>query len=644
MPEGSKKYITIDFTDMSGGVNSVEHPLRIGSNQVQPESEGFILKRSGIEKYPGVTGLTGETTFTTYLKMLSMYRDYNGTERLIALSGGTLYEVDYSGTGIGDITSKYSMSGSGEGWSCDSHGKHWICNGASVVKCEGDSTYRVGIVAPSGVTAAASAGVGLADGDYSIYASYGRRVSDVDKLYSQGQLVGTVTLGSGNNRITISNFLNSSDAQVGQKVIWIKGTTAGEAIHYFFYATNDNTTTTFVISSASAKNTSLVYEYDALDNGLPPNGEYIYSFSNRIWITKDNIIYYSDKVSNSEYNLEIFRAKNYVVTPYKLKGIFSVGLDLYINTESGILIIPSADPTAATYLIEPRWHFEYMRTVARWNNGVIGLTNDGVRIFVGGQFTNYDLSYPIKNKIDATFNADPNFQPCAYVYRRGLRNEYHLLYRDSTVSEVVNNKHAILNLDTMYYNSPEDNRLSWEFQPFSGNYCTVQTSNNTVFIGQSHLSKPIIYQESKITDQSINVYNCDGTFYDTLTSAVAMVRSKIELPSMLGVCWFKRVYALHQNLARFSIKLVVADRLQKDSGNIAFNSSNPSGGEIAVYDVSVYDASYYPIENAAVTKKKLKDGLNGRSCYVEIYQLDNDKDFKLMNLTIIAELETGNFL
>lgn len=644
MPEGNKKYISIDFTDMSGGVNSVEHPLRIGTNQVQQETIGFMLKKSGIAKYPGATGLTDATTFTTYLKMLSMYRDFYGTERLLALSDGNLYDVDYDGVGIGSITLKYALGGTGEGWSCDSNGKHWICNGASVVKCESGNVYRVGIVSPSGVSAAASAGAGLADGSYSIYASYGRRVSGVDKLYSQGQYVGTVTLGSGNNRITVSNFSNSADPQVGQKVIWIKGVTAGESIHYFFYATNDNATTTFIISSASAKNTSLIYEYDSLDNGLPPAGTFVYAFSNRIWLLKDNIVYYSDKVADSEYNLEIFRAKNYLITPFMCTGMFSVGTDLYVNTDSGILVIPGADPTAASYIIEPRWHFASMRTVARWNNGVIGLTNDGVRTFNGGQFSSYDLSSQIKNKIDLLYSWTTNFAPCGYVYRRTHRNEYHLMWQDISLGTSVNNVHAILNLDSIYYNSPDDCNMAWEYQSISGNYAAVSKSTNFVFVGQTHASASKIFKEDVSTDKNVYVYGGDGSYFSSSQNVVAMVRSRIVMPGIMGVCWFKRIYVLHQNMGSFSVKVVVADKFETDSGTLPVTSSVPSGGAVAVYDETVYDESYYPVENAAVDKKKIKDGFKGKSCYVEIQQLANDPTFRLMDITIIAEYETGNFI
>lgn len=643
MPVGQKKYISLDFTDVSGGVNSVEHPIRIGPTQVQPESKGFILKRSGLEKYPGATGLIATTTFTTYLKMLSMYRNFSGSESLLALSGGKLYDVDIEGAGIGSISELYDLTGTGEGWACDSYGKHWILNGSAVVKNESGTVYRVGIAAPSGVTAAAAAGGTMPDGVYSLYASYGRRVSGVDKLYSQGQYVGNVTLGSGNNTINVTAFPNSSDGQVGQKVIWAKNTTTGEVIHYFLYGTNNNTTTTFTITSEAAKSTSLVYEYDALDNGLPPNGDFIYAFANRIWIIDDNIIYYSDKAF-SEYDLEIFRAANYLVTPYKCTGMFSVGTNLYVNTDQGIMIIPSADPTAISYIIEPRWHFEYMRTVARWNNGVIGVTNDGVRYFDGERFTNYDISYYIKNKVAKIYESETNFQPVGYVFRRGMRNEYHLLWQDQTVSTNVNNTHAILNLDVLYFNSPIDNNMAWEFQHFSGNYAAVSANDNTVYIGQSHVAASKIYTESTSTDQAKDVYDCEGTLYTELTSPYSVCRTRIEMPNITAIIWPKKFYVLSQNVATFSIRLVIPDKFQTESGRIPVDTSIESGGEVAVWDESVFDSSYYPAENAAVTRKKFKDALYGRSCYIEIVQQANDTGFRLMQVAVIAEMETGNFL
>jgi hypothetical protein len=243
-------------------------------------------------------------------------------------------------------------------------------------------------------------------------------------------------LGSGNNRITIASFANSADAQVGQKVIWIKNVTTNQTIHYYHYATNDNTTTTFILTSPTPVSTSIVYEYDSLDNGLPPAGTYVFAFANRLWLVSSNVVYYSNKAYN-EYDLEIFPASNFVILPHNCTGLFSVGTNLYANTDNGIMIIPSGDPTAIWYIIEPRWRFVEMRTVARWNNGVMGLTNDGVRYFDGERFTTYDMSMDIKSKIDKAYTQDTNFKPCGFIYRRDFRNEYHLLWQDVNVSATV---------------------------------------------------------------------------------------------------------------------------------------------------------------------------------------------------------------
>ena len=635
------KPISLDFTDCSGGVCSTEHPIRIKQNQVQPDTVGCMLKKSGFEKYPGSRGLTSSTTFTTYLRMLAMYKDLAGTERLLALSGGVLSSVGIADPGKGALTTLYDLTGTGEGWSCDSYGKKWVCNGSSVVKVESGTAYQVGITSPAGVTAAASAGAGLDDGEYSIYVSYGRRVDGVDKLYSSGQFVGTVTLGSGNNRITVSNFANSTDPQVGQKVVWVKS--PGEVIHYFFYATDDNTTTSFTVSSDAAKNTSIVYEYAALDNGLPPAGEFIYAFANRIWILKDNVLWYSEKAF-TEYDLEKFGAANYILFPYICTGVFSVGFSLYVNTESGIVIIPNADPNAATFLIEPRWHFAYMRTVANWNNGVIGVTNDGVRIFDGDKFSIFDMSLNIKNIVDTMYSSTTDFQPCGFVYKRSFRNEYHLMWRDAIFGVAMNNRHAILNLDSMYYADSVNNLFAWEFQPFTGNYSAVSYDSNTLYIGQSHVSASKIYEESKITDMSIDCYDRLGSLISTETPFYMLWKSKIEMPSIQAVLWLRNCHFLLQNQAKCQFRVTAIEgRYLKQTDIVEVSEALGEGGGTFIWDETNWDESFWAVENAQVIKKKIKE-LKGRSCYIEVMQTANDPLFKSLETVISGAIETGNHL
>ena len=640
---GSKKIIAIPLMDFSGGVNSVENPLVINQNQVDPTTIGCILKKSGFTKYPGCQGLSAVDTFPAYLRMLDIFRANDSTEYLLGLSNGILSKITVAD---GSLTTLYNLGGtSGEGWMCEAFNKAFLCNGNTVIKYDGTTAYRVGIAAPASVTAAASAGAGLPDGNYEIYASYARRVSGSNVLYSAGQLVGTVTLGAGSNRINITSFPNSADGQVGNKIIWVKSPT--ESVHYFFYETTDNTTTTFIISSTAAKNTSLVYEVNAADNGLPPNGTFIYSFANRIWLIKDNIIYYSAR-GYTQYDLEVFPAANFRVTPYNLTGIFSVGDNLYFNTDSGILGLPNGDISAIDYLIEPRWHFYNMRSVARWANGVIGLTNDGVRFFDGAKFSATDLSYFIKDDIDNLYSvATVNFMPCGFVFRRNIRNEYHLMWYDTRNSSLTNSKHAALNLDTCNAIGsdavvvPDALNAAWEYHSFSGNYAAISRNSNVVYIGQSHATAPRIYKEVSTSSNCKYLYDSAGSLISVDTSYRFYFKSREVLPKLDGKVWIKKVYVLTKNGQPFSFRFGIGDRFGIVSKEFTVLGGITGG---LVWDSGKWDADSWPAENATKTRMNGHDNLWGTTFYCEAWQTADDPNFKLLSILLFCEVETGTFI
>jgi hypothetical protein len=305
-----------------------------------------------------------------------------------------------------------------------------------------------------------------------------------------------------------------------------------------------------------------VYETFALDNGVPPAGNFICSFANRLWMIAAGVIYYSAKAYN-EYDIEKFPAANVIVTPYNLKGIFSCGNNLYFNTESGILAMAGADPNTILYLTEPRWHFTDMNTVDRWNNGVIGLTNDGVRYFDGAAFSNYDMSYNIKDYIDEAIKTKTNFRPCGYVYRRPVRNEYHLMWQSESVSTSVNNMHAILNLDSLMYASADQFTAAWEFQTISGNFAAVSKNTNTVFIGQTHATAPKIFKEIALDDLLNYVYDNAGNLITTATPYQLRIVSRVTLPSMNALCWFDKFRLLLSNNKPVNIRFSLPDQAQE---------------------------------------------------------------------------------
>jgi len=635
MTVATRKLIVVDFSDMSGGCNNIENPNNLFKNQVCDESIGFALKKSGLVKQPGAVGLSSSITFTDYLRGLFSHRQFSGTESLYGVSGGVLSLIS---TTDGSLTSKYSMGGSNnEVWSCDAYGKKFVCNGNSTIKIEGMTSYQVGISAPTGASAAATAGSGLPDGTYGVYAGYARSVSGMNVLYSVGQSLGNIVLGSGSNRITIT-FPNSSDPQVNNKVIWIKS--PGELIHYFFQETGDNTTTVIVVSSASEKQTAIVYEYAAADNGLPPAITFIYSFAGRLWGIIDNVFYYSNDGTFSQYAVETFSAKNYRVTPYKLTGIFSVGQNLFFNTDNGILILPYGDVNQKEFLIETRWHFFDMRTVASWNNGVIGLTNQGIRLFDGQQFTTFNYAYPIQEKIDKIYSSSTDFIPCGFVLRKKNRDEYHLMFQDTTLSVTVNTTHAVLNLSSALWGDSNNYLLAWEYQPISGNYAVVFEGNNTLYIGQSNASASKVYRETITTSQISDVYDSSGTLISTATDKQSYLKSRYHIENVAGRMRFNKFYCNVRNEYPFTICVSSGQDNERTTGELTIP---PSGGSSVLWDEALWDDASFPSETGGVIRKKMPSHFWCKSVFIEIRQSANDINFKLLQLALIGEVETSNY-
>jgi hypothetical protein len=113
---------------------------------------------------------------------------------------------------------------------------------------------------------------------------------------------------------------------------------------------------------------------------------------------------------------------------------------------------------------------------------------------------------------------------------------------------------------------------------------------------------------------------------------------------MNALCWFDKFRLLLSNNKPVNIRFSLPDQAQ-DGGGITdpYTIPAPYGGE-GKYDSSNYDESFYPIEGAFVFVDKFPDSWNGREIQVEITQLDNDPNLKVLTTQIQYTFETGNFL
>jgi hypothetical protein len=635
LPAGKKLKI-IQFADITGGLNINDPALAIKESECADILNAIILSK-GWKRWPGCENLTAKGACTNYLRGLMNHSDISGNQYLYVAFGQKLYSISKS---TGDLTELYTFTGDGECVGTSAHGTFFIANGTDVVKVEGTAAYRVGIVAPAGVTATGSnTGGSLPNGVYQIYASYARRVSSADVLYSKGQLIESVTISGGNvGKITIADFANSADAQVGNKIIWM--TLAGGTDWYLYKSTGNNTTTTFEITSATAENSALLYSAEAAYNDLPGAFDYILAFDNRLWGTIGNILYYSQKGA-TVYNLEEWPANNNISYPYHITGLFGSGTHLCLNTyENGVIVQPNADVSAKFEHYEQKTSFKYMNTVADWNGNKIGLTFDRVGVFSGSSFTfePWDYGYNIRPALSKIWtNTEANFSPCGLINRRDNRNEYLLSFQDTTINETNNNRTYVLNLSRTMFQDIDNYRTPWEVVGRGFNYACVDASGQ-MFMGQSFNGSSTVYKELTTNSTEKGIYGDDGVYKDTAANMAITVLSKSFSENMFTKTILENIRAMFKTVEVSTILLSIVDDPNRE---ITQQTDQAAIGQ-ELWDVMLWDTDKWSSEGFIQYEFKGKDGINGYAWNFKFSQEADDITMQILQFDVLLTLETGH--
>jgi hypothetical protein len=616
----------VSCSDYSDGLNTV-----LKANDVGDRYSGRTPIRQCVKcldiflhnnkRRPAVKALA---TIAGRIVGLGSYLRYSGDDNLLVSHGNLLSIADKTD---GSLTQVADFGGSGEAWFANWLDKCFVCNGTKNIKVEGTNSYQIGITPPSGVAAAASAGGALADGVYKIYAGYARRESGVNVLYSSGQSIADVTLGGGNNTISISNFANSVDPQVGNKVIWM--TDAGNSTYYLYAQTGDNTTTAFTIASDAGKIVSIIYSVAAMRNNVPPAFSYIFAHDKRIWGSNSNALYFSLQEGNV-YDLDRFdTVNNFINFPFEIQGIFAIGADLYVNTPGGIFRQPQADTGARYERVLSNTgrplYFKYFRTVASWSGAVIGLTNDGVQVFDGERWSG-DLTKDIRAEIDRIYNGyNAAVVPCGAVYRRDSRMEYHLSYHDRQVSSGMNNRRLILNLDKVSL-SQDGPKAPWDMHTNGANYLSVDSSE-TMFSAQANETTSVIYKDR--TDRMVDEGIYKGNSIATGVPAV-IVRSGTFVPDLTAYVRLRQTRTLAKFLKAFGVRFQIVSR----STPAALTSFEPNSEGTFQLNVSRLGVNRLVANEPIWDRQGLPPTLKGPAFYVEFTQTEEDKEFELLDLTV----------
>lgn len=640
MREYYKKPIRLIWPDFSGGANKSDKPWKIKKNQVQ-DSLNAILRKNGIQRRPGTDALDS-FDLTAAIQGLHIFRELGGTENLLMVCGGKLYSLDKTS---GAYTERFNLTGSGQAYFTDTLDKCWITNGTKAVKCENNlTTYQMGITAPSGASAAKLAGGSLPDGTYAVYISYARKISGTNCLFSVAESLGNVALSGSDNSIRISSFGNSSDAQVTNKVVWL--TEPSGTVTYFYHETDDNTTETVDVTDATGKNENVTYSVYGVNNNFPGDGtipmfDYIHSFDGRIWGTSSNIFYYSLKNRANVYDMERFFPNNKTECDFAIEGIFSLGDYIFFNTKSG-LIKQHRDVTRPTEMIHG-WYFYHINTVRKYRDGVIGLTNDGVKIFNGEKWYDYDISYAVRDEIEKIYSSTAGFSPFAEIYRRNIRTEYHLCYNDSSLTSVTNNMRLVLNLNKLEFLPEKEVVAPWEFWGNGATHlCT--DAGGTMYHAQSHASAPKLYKENTNNTYDNGIYLRDGTLGGATTEIYLLVKTRIQMPDIRAFCVWDSINMVIKQAETTTVTVVIPDIYNREMASTfgtgkggSFWAEDQDDENGMIWDVDAWDP------NITSPQKKKLPMLEGRMVYIKIEQTANDPDFEAGDMVLDGVIEKNRF-
>ena len=621
---------------MSGGVRLTEDSTKIRRTQVA-DCLNAILRKSGIKRRPGTETLASYN-LAAVEKGLHIYRRLDGTEKVIQVAGGKLYEIADDGT----PSERYNLTGAGDAFFANYLDKCWITNGASAVKLENQTAYQVGITAPTGATVAKYAGGSLAAGKYTVYISYARQVSGSNVLYSVAQSLGDVTLETTNLTIRISSFANSADGQVNNKVVWMIDP-AG-TIAYFYHETDDNTTTTVDVTSDTAKNTDIPYSIYGVRNNFPGDGiipdfDYIHAFDGRILGSSSNILYYSLQNTANVYDLERFFPLNKNVYPYEITGIFSIGENLYLNTPAGIITQPSDLASEWSIVKDRSLYWYHMDTVAPYSQGKIGLTQDGVKYFDGEKFVEYDISYDVRSEIEKIYSSTSGFNPCGAIYRRNIRTEYHLCYNDDDLTTVTNNMRLVLNLNMLEFLPEKRVTAPWELWGNGATHIAID-SNENMYCAQSHATAPKLYKENANNTYDNGIYQRDGTVGTATTEIYYYVTSRTILFDMSAILTWHIIRCMIKQAKTTKITAYIRDVYGK-SAAVTINKGTTEGS--TVWDAFKWDVDVWDTQTIGLQFRKLPMNFRGYMMYLKIEQTANDIDHELLNLEVNGVAESNRY-
>jgi hypothetical protein len=281
-------------------------------------------------------------------------------------------DMDTSGTYTGNGTKSFRVQIDGTGtpdtykWSEDG-GTTWV---STLNKISGTVYLSYGIILTFGNTTHHTSG------DYWDFTGYSWAATPVDE------------------QVNLASLPVSSDPQVTGRKIY--RTTAGGTIYYWCATINDNTSTTFVDMLPDMALGQPMGE----DHDIAPNGKFSAWWDNRLWISGDDIVYYSATSIPEHFDI----SSRYITVQKGDPGDEITGLvpfkdALYVFRKKSIYSIQANPYGYGIYLVENHTGCRAPWSMIEVNNTLMFISDRGIEVFNGADCYPMALSDKIERTI-----------------------------------------------------------------------------------------------------------------------------------------------------------------------------------------------------------------------------------------------------
>ena len=209
-----------------------------------------------------------------------------------------------------------------------------------------------------------------------------------------------IDINATNQKVTLSSIPISSDSQVDQRKIY--RTTSGGATFYWLATINDNTTTTFV---DNIPDSGLGLELEE-DHDVLPNGKFAVWWDERLWVSGDNIIYYSAIDNPEAFDTDI----RYITIrkgdkSNEITQMIDYKDALYVFKKNSVFIIlKKPDGRYGRYLLTRDFGCIAPWSMIEVNNFLMFLSYRGIELFNGVDSYTPNFSVAVQRTIAAIDN------------------------------------------------------------------------------------------------------------------------------------------------------------------------------------------------------------------------------------------------